>query len=79
MDADWLDYKAKLGNLVNNTFSNNNTINTFENNTQTNINLFSAKADLNLKFLKDGALESGVKFSSSKTQNDLRTYQPEFD
>jgi iron complex outermembrane receptor protein len=70
-----LDYKAKLGNLVNNTFSNNNTINTFENNTQTNINLFSAKADLSLKFLKNGALESGVKFSSSKTQNDLRTYQ----
>ena len=75
IDADWLNYKAKLGNLVNNNFNNINAINIFDNNTKTNINLFSIKANLSLKVLKDGALESGVKFSSSKTQNDLRTYQ----
>ncbi len=75
IDADWLNYKANLGNLVNNTFNNNTTVNIFDNNTRTNINLFSAKADLSLKVLNNGTFESGIKFSSSKTQNDLKTYQ----
>lgn len=75
IDADWLGYSANLENLVNNTFSNSTAINVFENNTKSNINLFSAKADLSLKFLKDGTFDSGIKFSSSKTQNNLKAYQ----
>ncbi|OAQ40557.1 hypothetical protein A5893_06315 [Pedobacter psychrophilus] len=75
IDADYLNYKSNLGNLVNNTFSNNATLNIFDNNTKTSINLLSAKADLSLKIFKDGTLESGIKFSSSKTANHLKTTQ----
>ncbi|MEO5909967.1 MAG: outer membrane beta-barrel protein [Pelobium sp.] len=75
IDADWLGYNANLKNSVNNTFSNSTAINTFKNNTKSNINLFSAKVDLNLKFLKDGTFEGGIKFSSSKTENNLKAYQ----
>lgn len=75
IDADWLNYNSKLNNLVSNTFNNLSTASIFDNNTKTNINLFSAKADLSVKFLNDGALESGVKFSSSNTQNNLITSQ----
>ncbi|MFC5282713.1 outer membrane beta-barrel family protein [Pedobacter alpinus] len=39
------------------------------------INLFSAKADLSTKFLKNGKFEGGLKFTSSQTENNLKTMQ----
>jgi iron complex outermembrane receptor protein len=75
VEADWLNYKARLTNFVSNTFNDNNGINSFDNDTKTGINLFSAKADLSTKFLKDGKFEGGLKFISSQTENNLKTMQ----
>lgn len=74
IDADQLDYTAKLTNQVSNTFSNNNLGNYFNNATNTRINLSSIKTDLSFN-IKKISVEAGAKFSASKTQNILNALQ----
>ncbi|MBC6112830.1 outer membrane beta-barrel protein [Pedobacter fastidiosus] len=74
LEANWMHYGSRLGNYVDNRFTSSGLVNGFENNTSTKINLFSTKADYSQKLGKVN-LESGLKFSSSKTDNSLLAKQ----
>ena len=74
IDADQLTYTSTLGNQVNNSFKNTPIITDFKNDTETKINLTAIKADIISHFGKTN-IETGVKFSSSQTNNLLQAYQ----
>jgi iron complex outermembrane receptor protein len=74
VDADQLKYTSNLTNSVANTFRNSVNGTNFSNTTNTQIGLSSVKADLNLVF-KNINVETGAKFSASKTNNILNATQ----
>lgn len=74
IDADHLNYVSNLNNKVVNSFKNSATATNFSNATNTQIGLSSIKADLNFNF-KNISVETGAKFSTSKTDNILTVAQ----
>jgi iron complex outermembrane receptor protein len=74
VDADQLNYTSNLNNSVVNTFKNSANGTNFSNATNTQIGLSSIKADLNFNF-KNISVETGAKFSASKTDNILNALQ----
>ncbi|MCZ4221768.1 outer membrane beta-barrel family protein [Pedobacter rhodius] len=74
VEVDWMRYSSNLNNLVDNAFERAVQQTSFKNDTRSRINLFSAKADYSKAFWK-GNFESGLKFSSSQTGNELRGEQ----
>lgn len=74
VDADQLNYTSNLYNSVVNTFRNSAEATNFSNATNTQIRLSSIKADLNFNF-KNINVETGAKFSASKTDNILNAVQ----
>lgn len=74
VEADQVNYKAKLTNEVVNLFKNNPSRTNFENQTSTKIGLSSLKADLSLK-LGETSVETGIKYSHSATDNLLNANQ----
>lgn len=74
VDADQLNYTSNLNNSVVNVFRNSAEATNFSNATNTQIGLSSIKADLNFNF-KNINVETGAKFSASKTDNILNAVQ----
>ncbi len=74
IDADQLTYKSILDNEVTNLFISSVNKTNFSNNTVTNINLSSIKADFTANLAKTN-IETGIKFSSSQTNNLLNAEQ----
>lgn len=74
VDADQLNYSSNLNNSVVNVFRNSAEATNFSNATNTQISLSSIKADLNFTF-KNINVETGAKFSASKTDNILNAVQ----
>lgn len=74
IDADQLTYNSILGNQVNNSFKNSAIRTNFANDTKTKISLAGIKADVTSTIGRIN-IETGVKFSSSQTNNVLNAYQ----
>ncbi|MFC4210908.1 outer membrane beta-barrel protein [Pedobacter lithocola] len=73
-EIDQMYYKSHLSNKVDNLFANTGLTSLFNIDTKSTINLLSGKVDYSRKIDK-GNFESGLKFSSSKTENALRGFQ----
>ncbi|RNL52137.1 hypothetical protein D7004_11160 [Pedobacter jejuensis] len=74
VEIDQMHYTSQLGNKVDNLFTTSGLATLFNNDTKSTINLYSGKVDYSRKLGK-GNFESGIKFSSSKTENALRGFQ----